>query len=48
MEGDALEWFQWIDENKSLSTWSAFKVTLDIHFSPFTFEDYQGKLAKLM
>lgn len=47
MVGDALGWYQWMHQNKLLSTWDEFTHALELHIGPSTFESYQQALFKL-
>lgn len=47
MSGDALAWFQWLFNNKLITTWERFTRDLEIRFGPSTFENHQQALFKL-
>lgn len=48
MEGKASDWYQWMKRNKLFTTWAAFLRQVELRFGTSRFEDYQGKLSKLM
>nr|GMD06310.1 Transposon Ty3-G Gag-Pol polyprotein [Ipomoea batatas] len=48
MEGKASEWYQWMKRNELLTTWENFQRQVELRFGPSRFEDYQGKLSKLL
>ena len=47
IEGPALAWFQWMQRNAQLSSWSAFLHALHSRFASSTYEDPTGLLCKL-
>jgi len=47
MEGEALSWFQWMHDNKLISTWQNFLHALEVRFAPSHYEDPRGALFKL-
>nr|GMD63279.1 Transposon Ty3-G Gag-Pol polyprotein [Ipomoea batatas] len=48
MKGKASEWYQWMKRNELLTTWENFQRQVELRFGPSRFEDYQGKLSKLL
>lgn len=48
MEGKASTWFQWLKSNNFLSTWSEFFQKVNLRFGASQFEDFVGKLSKLV
>ena len=48
LDGEACEWFQWMFTNHLIDTWNGFCNALKHRFGPSPFEDYQGKLSKLI
>nr|GMD31046.1 Transposon Ty3-G Gag-Pol polyprotein [Ipomoea batatas] len=48
MEGKASEWYQWMKRNNLLTTWADFLQKVELHFGTSRYEDYQGKLSKLI
>jgi hypothetical protein len=47
MEGEALNWFQWLYSNGQLLTWLMFLQALESRFAPSLYEDPKGALFKL-
>ncbi|XP_027905965.1 uncharacterized protein LOC114165577 [Vigna unguiculata] len=47
MEGEALNWFQWMHANNQLTSWATFIHCLEIRFVPSHYEDPKGALFKL-
>jgi len=46
-EGEAITWFQWMHDNKLISTWKIFLQALEVCFAPSHYEDPRGALFKL-
>jgi len=47
MEGETLTWFQWMHDNKLISTWQNFLHALEVRFALSHYEDLRGALFKL-
>ena len=47
MDGEALNWFQWMHANNQLTSWATFIHCLEIRFAPSHYEDLKGALFKL-
>ena len=47
-DGKALAWYQWLQKNTKIQSWSSFLESLQVRFGPSKLEDYQGQLTKLM
>ncbi|KAH6770320.1 hypothetical protein C2S52_015123 [Perilla frutescens var. hirtella] len=47
LEGEALEWYQYMKRNNFLYGWHDFLEKIKIRFSPSQFVDYQAELSKL-
>ena len=47
MEGRAAVWYQWMKNNRLLTTWKEFLVNLRYRFGASLYEDPQGDLSKL-
>ena len=41
LEGDALQWYQWMHVNKQVTSWSKFVEALQNRFVPSAYEDVQ-------
>lgn len=48
LEGDAAEWFRWMTNNKLITNWEAFLLSVRNRFGPSKYEDPQGALSKLL
>ncbi|XP_075478825.1 uncharacterized protein LOC142519678 [Primulina tabacum] len=48
LDGDALDWYDWMHRNQLLDNWSAFLVAVEKRFGPSEFEDSLCKLCKLV
>ena len=47
-KGRALKWYEWMEQNQQISTWTAFLTSLKARFGPSDYEDVQGNLSKLV
>ena len=47
-DGKALAWYQWLQKNTKIVSWTTFLQSLQVQFGHSELEDYQGKLTKLV
>jgi len=47
MQGDALSWFKWLQNNNLLIDWQSFTRALELRFGPSTYINHQVELFKL-
>ncbi|KAL5844111.1 hypothetical protein ACOSQ4_010069 [Xanthoceras sorbifolium] len=48
LDGDALDWFDWMSKNHLIFRWHEFLLVIEKHFGPSEYEDHFGKLSKLV
>ncbi|URE04495.1 hypothetical protein MUK42_34010 [Musa troglodytarum] len=47
LEGDAIQWYNWLEYNHGAPTWNQFKNALLNRFRPKEYENIDGQLAKI-
>ena len=47
LDGDAIQWYNWLEYNHGASMWNQFKNTLLNHFRPTEYENIDGQLTNI-
>ncbi|RWV77547.1 hypothetical protein GW17_00061603 [Ensete ventricosum] len=47
LEGDTIQWYNWLEYTQRVQTWRQFKSGLLIRFGPTEYENIDGQLTKI-